>query len=131
MSILGNTESYKESLRDGVKDYTCHGECSNCGECCGDMLPLTRGDILTIKAYLSHHDVKEVKHVPPTINPVIDRTCPFRNDLERKCNIYPARPLVCRLFKCNKQASGELMDITKYKEEPHLISMRSFFFGHK
>ena len=32
-----------------ITDYTCNNKCSNCGNCCGDLLPLSHKDIKTIK----------------------------------------------------------------------------------
>lgn len=127
MSVYGSHSEYIKSMSKGVQDFTNNGECSCCGECCGNILPLTKDDIKAIKAYMSKHNVKENKHTPPTVAPVIDNTCPFRNDLEKKCDIYPARPTICRLFKCDK---GEMCDITKFKGEVNAYSMRSLFFNH-
>ena len=31
----------------------------------------------------------------------IDMRCPFRDEQNQKCVIYPVRPSICRSFQCN------------------------------
>lgn len=66
-----------------------HKNCANCGECCG-LIPATSEEIVAIRKYLDKHS---------DINPRkggID--CPFRNNEAKRCDIYPVRPVVCRLM---------------------------------
>ena len=35
-----------------VTDHTCNGKCSNCGQCCSDLLPLSEREVRDIKAYM-------------------------------------------------------------------------------
>jgi len=63
MSHYGN---YAELLKDGDK-YGCNcidGQCSNCGECCTETLPLTRGELLRLKQYAAKHKLKEHRQAP-------------------------------------------------------------------
>jgi hypothetical protein len=71
-----------------------HTRCVNCGECCGVFL-LCESDIRKIVSYLKEHmevlDIAETKKHKRL-------TCPFRDEKNKRCSIYPVRPVVCRLF---------------------------------
>lgn len=59
----------------------------------------------------------------------IDMTCPFRDDANKICTIYPVRPDICRDFVCNHT----IEDLQKSKDEHHRTKqptfMRNVFFG--
>ena len=111
-----------------VKDYTCNGKCSNCGECCSNLLPLSRKEVKRIKAYIKKHHIKEQRHNGMV---GVDMTCPFRDTANKKCLIYEIRPDICRAFMCNHAHE----DIMKAKINLHTIKqpvfMRHEFFGSK
>lgn len=102
------------------------GNCSNCGECCVDILPLNAQEINRIREYVRKHKIKEQRHLTEKT----DLTCPFRSESECKCLIYPARPLICRTFKCNKS----LDDITQERNQISVMrkpySLRYTFFNN-
>lgn len=109
-----------------IKNYTCNGECSGCGQCCGDILNLSKEEILRIDRYLKRHKVDPT----PMIKLVsYDNTCPFRDNKNKKCKIYEARPEICRVFKCDKTpeevAKNKEMNV-KFKP---VRSMRYIFFN--
>lgn len=115
---------------DGMEivDFTIDGKCSCCGKCCSDLLPLSDAEIVRIKAYIRKHGIKEQRH-----NFVVgyDLTCPFRDDVNKKCLIYNVRPAICREFMCNHSHE----DIMKAKLDFHKINrvvfMRKEFYGSK
>lgn len=80
-----------------VKNNTCNGQCSRCGECCMPVLPLTIDEINTIKDYIKKNNIKMNN---PIRKDGIHFTCPFYNFDEHKCDIYEVRPEVCREFLC-------------------------------
>ena len=94
-----------EDIPSAPVRYQCHcenGECSNCGECCTDMLPMTDAELREIKRYAQAHHLKE-NHRRLFLDPnATDFTCPFRNNEKRICEIYPVRPEICRSFICSK-----------------------------
>ena len=45
-----------------VSDKTQDGKCSNCGQCCSDLLPLSEKEVRAIKKYISEHHIKEQRH---------------------------------------------------------------------
>ena len=111
-----------------VTDFTVDGKCSNCGQCCSNLLPMSEDEITRIKKYIRKHNIKERRH-----NAMVgyDMTCPFRDDANKKCTIYHIRPAICRNFKCNNTRE----DILNYKIDFHkrnrVVLMRNEFFGSK
>lgn len=89
-----------------VKDlYTPKGNCKGCGECCARFLPMSEFDLQRLSDYVCKHHIKPHK---PTIE-ALDLTCPYLTDT-KECAVYPARPEVCRAYRCDKQVRGELLD---------------------
>ena len=68
-----------------------NGECSKCGRCCSDILPLTSAEIRYMK--------KKAKNIKPTFR---EMTCPFLS-LDNSCLIYNNRPYICRTYRCDKK----------------------------
>lgn len=85
--------------KNSVKDFTVNGKCSGCGECCTAFLSLSSIEIQRIKAYIVEHDIKQIRHI---LNGNQHVTCPFRDNENRKCNVYPVRPMICQKFLCNQ-----------------------------
>ncbi len=126
--MIGTLQDYLKDMEKGVFDYTDNGKCSNCGGCCADLLPVSDKEIKHIKLYLKSHDVKEQKHVLPTMERVIDMTCPFRDERNRKCLIYCVRPAICRDFKCDMPKKKIELNKALYHGKYQAISMRETFF---
>lgn len=83
------------------------GKCSNCGECCTEMLPLTLSEVRLIKAYVKEKNIKPYSDIFFLYENKLscNMMCPFRDFTEKKCRIYEVRPKICRLFKCNQDAN--------------------------
>ena len=108
-----------------VTDFTIDGECSNCGECCSNILPLTEEEIETIKKYIKEHNVKEAVNGIP-LDAQVNMLCPFMDSAkEHKCKIYHIRPKICRYFYCNKTPT---MEEAKEMLSMDLVNMRKTFF---
>lgn len=109
----------------GIKlhDFTCKGKCSCCGQCCSDLLSLSKEEINRIDDYLLSH---KVEAIPKRGD--IDLICPFRNDTLKVCMIYEARPDICRVFKCDRSPKDALAirEFTNFNKKT--ISMRDIFF---
>lgn len=113
-----------------IVDCTINGQCSNCGGCCANLLPMTPREIDAIRKYVKSHGIKPKKHFIPSRNPVYDMVCPFRDNTNRCCTIYDVRPHVCRVWNCGAALRGEQFDMTLFTEngvEP--IYVRETFFG--
>lgn len=111
-----------------ITDFTEDGRCSNCGQCCGNILPLTADEVRTIHRYIRKHQIREEKIFLPTALPTVNMICPFRNEREKKCNIYAVRPLICKAYQCDKAAVDEKMDPALLKQERRTVWMREEFF---
>ena len=98
-------------------NYCINGSCSNCGNCCTELIPLTINEVKLIKAYVKEKQIKPYSdiffkyHDKESTNLM----CPFRDFEERKCRIYEVRPKICRVFKCNQ----DLRTIDTHKEGAH------------
>lgn len=94
-----------------IKNNSCNGECSKCGECCTHFLPVCQEEIDKIQEYVILNNIK------PQIQMMIMQntlTCPYYNG--NKCLIYEVRPLICREFYCYKPASIEMAQKFKGKD---------------
>ena len=116
-------------MESGIWDFTEEGKCSSCGQCCSDLLPVSEKELKRIRAYIKKRGVKERKHLVPLAAPVVDMTCPFRNNVERRCEIYDVRPAICRDFQCDKPRKGVWAKREFYEKKLSIISMRRYFFG--
>ena len=115
-----------------ITDYTRCGICSQCGERCSSLLPITNNEILEIRKYIKKNKIQEMKCNFPFHGEVTDMTCPFKNNTTKKCNIYEVRPKICRIFMCNKPVNHKLLanntqDLRRYK----VFDMREFFKEEK
>lgn len=123
------TNNLNEAIKKQITNFTCNRECSNCGQCCSDLLPLNNMEIKRIKEYIREHNIKECKHLSILVKNPLDLTCPFRDNVNNKCMIYEVRPEICRRFIC----SNTMEDIEKTKKliskTRKDISMRNVFFN--
>lgn len=118
-----------QDLSNGVVDFTVDGECSNCGNCCVNVLPVSEAELNAIRSYVRKHNVKEEKIWMPTALPIINTLCPFRNEKERKCNIYPVRPEICRKFRCDASKGQPGQSLVSGGKR--VVFMREEFYGQR
>lgn len=85
-----------------VTDFTVCGKCSRCGSCCGVGLPFTKKEGHVIRRFLETHDVKPSNLSWQTGDTLVC-ICPFLDMETHRCQIYEARPFVCRNFLCCKK----------------------------
>ena len=104
-------------------------KCKKCGECCGNLLPLSKREIEEIKLYIKEHNIQEQKTSFPMTNTAYELTCPFLDITKAtdKCKIYEVRPQICRSFRCNEPASI-INDKKLGMEKRKIINMRETFF---
>lgn len=57
----------------------------------------------------------------------VDLTCPFLDEL-RNCKVYPARPEICRVYRCDKHARGVMMDPFAFKGMK-IVDLRNVFWS--
>ena len=126
--MLGTIQEMLSRMKSGVYNYTKEGACSNCGQCCSNFLPISQKEADAIARYMKKNGIKEHINRPPTAHPTMDWTCPFRNETEKRCDIYPVRPAICRDFKCDKPAKGIMADRDMYEGKYGIADMRGTFF---
>ena len=107
----------KNEVKPGtINDMTCNGECSKCGSCCGLFIPFTDEELQLIKDYVKVNKIKPTNRIING-NQLIAQCC-FYDRENKKCNIYPVRPYVCKDFMCNHKDWKERRDMyekrTKY-----------------
>lgn len=110
-----------------VTDFTKGGKCSNCGQCCSDILPISKQEIARIKKYIKENNIKEQRH---NFTSGVDMTCPFRDEVNKKCLIYPIRPQICRSFVCNHKIEDIEREKAKFHSRYNVCFMRNEFFGN-
>lgn len=85
-------------------NFCKNGECSRCGGCCTPFLPMTKSEVKTVKEYLKKNpQIKEKALNQPFFkgNDIYVRCC-FYDANKKECMIYPVRPLICQMYKCNQ-----------------------------
>lgn len=85
-----------------ITNYCKNGQCSRCGACCTPFIPVSNREIKRIRAYLIKHlDIaREASQSSEDENGNYYVSCCFFKD--NKCLIYPVRPLICQMFKCDQ-----------------------------
>ena len=121
-------------MKDIITDYTIKGKCSNCGACCGDLVMISKKEIEIIKKYIEKNQIEEQPY--RFYNGKIILTCPFRDEENKKCTIYPVRPSICKEFKCDK--GSEYLGKNKLKHYyrkdynssyDNMLSLHEVFYG--
>jgi len=126
--MIGTIDQVIADMQNGVFDFTKDGECSQCGSCCSNMLPMSVKEAVRIQNYIERHHIKECLHRPPTVNPVQDWTCPFRDNDKKICTIYEVRPAICRDFRCDKPRNRIEADKRMYHGKYGILDVRGTFF---
>lgn len=111
-----------------ITNFTVDGKCANCGACCSNCLPLSEKEIMRIHSYIKKHNIKEQRH---NFMNGIDMTCPFRDNINRKCLIYEIRPAICREFMCNHTREDIMQSKLNIHLQNRVVFMRTEFFGNR
>ncbi len=85
-----------------ITDNSVCGNCSCCGECCTNFLPVTEKEIDEIQRYVIENNIRPQKQMLIMQNRL---SCPYYNG--KKCLVYEARPLICKKFYCYKKVDME------------------------
>jgi uncharacterized protein len=87
-----------------IDQSPCNG-CDHCGTRCTAGIQVLRSEYEAVRAELARLPAKEVERVlrqekrqpiPGTAETYV--ACEFRDVVRGRCLIYPARPMICRLF---------------------------------
>ena len=74
-----------------------HERCTNCGQCCGPI-PISEQEYGEILRYLAKHP--EAYEVVNGKHEMLE--CVFRDNANKRCVIYPVRPVVCSIYGVSK-----------------------------
>ena len=98
------TEIIRDIVEGNVKitDNSICGNCSKCGECCTNFLPVTQKEINEIQKYVIENKIRPQTQILVMQNRL---SCPYYNG--KKCLIYEVRPLICREFYCYSKVNTE------------------------
>jgi Fe-S-cluster containining protein len=126
-------DEYMIQQSQEVIDFTVNGECSGCGGCCSNRIPLSDDELRSLRRLVKKKKLKPISHVKRNIfdkGPIIDMMCPFLDENFR-CTIYEFRPKMCEVFKCNKTTSqllGEFLQNSKLdvKYKPRMLREELF-----
>lgn len=120
----------RKCQQSGITDFTRNGECTNCGACCSNNLPMTEEEVKDIRRYVRRNHIQEQRHLPVVLaGPVLDLTCPFRDNQSQTCVIYTVRPAICRDFRCNKPPLEMNAAVASYRNALRDVNVRQTFFG--
>ena len=103
-------------------DRSFYAECSNCGECCSAILPITLDEIKAINDYIEKHpNVRDVaiKNSRPYKDSsgatTINTLCPFRDQEKKCCTVYDVRPSICKTFCCWNKPNDIIHNRTEHE----------------
>lgn len=96
-----------------ITDNSWCGQCSKCGECCTNFLPITQKEVEAIQEYVIENKIRPQKQILVMQNRL---TCPYYNG--KKCLIYEVRPLICKEFYCYKKPTAEFEE--KFMKEEYI-----------
>ena len=91
---FGEMGGNHKTLRGRLGPIPEHIGCLNCGECCG-AVAATSEELLEIHRFLAMHPEARQLAIGQSGNFLF---CPFRDRRNKRCSIYKARPLLCRLM---------------------------------
>ena len=97
-----------------IIDNSICGQCSKCGECCTNLLPVSQEEVDIIQKYVIENKIRPQKQMLVMQNRL---TCPYYNG--KKCLIYEVRPLICKEFYCYKKPTAEIAK--KYSAREYII----------
>lgn len=98
------TEIIRNIVEGNVKitDNSICGNCSCCGECCTNFLPVTQKEVEILQDYVIKHNIRPQKQMLIMKNIL---SCPYHDG--KKCLVYEVRPLICKEFYCYKKVNIE------------------------
>jgi len=97
-----------------IIDFTNNGECSCCGGCCTNYLPINEKELKTLRTWVKKHKFVPVNRVEGQESLVFDATCPFMTK-DSKCACYKVRPAVCKAFNCREAIAGKIEFSVKHR----------------
>lgn len=124
--MISNAKTFLKKYQEPtLTNYTIMGNCSRCGECCSEFLPLDSKEIEEIEKYIRTHKVKIHNKEKNNFR------CPFRNDEKKICEIYKVRPQICKVFKCDTKPEEAFKRRDELSLNKKSRSMSEVFYNDK
>ena len=102
---------------DNILDNTCNGKCSQCGECCGAFLPLTKKEVKIIRDTIKKYNL-QWNPADNIIGNDFHMLCPMLDLKTRKCKLHSIdpklKPAVCRRFICSNSKENLIKNAKFY-----------------
>lgn len=125
MEVLSLIDAVRRDMEDNIFNFTVDGKCCGCGNCCSNMLPMSQKEIDAIHKYIKKYSIKACKHLILAARQPYDMVCPFRDNDNKVCTIYPVRPEICKQFVCdnerrvkhNRKLLGQTRTVVLVREE--------------
>lgn len=76
MEVLSFLDAVQRDMADNIYNFCKDGKCSQCGNCCSNLLPMSQKEIDVIRRYIRKKHIKECRHIAPA-TVAYDMTCPF------------------------------------------------------
>ena len=97
-----------------IKNNTCNGKCSQCAECCGFALPLTKKEVKRIRQAIKDNNITfDFKDF--IVDDMVHMQCPLLDMKTHKCKLHminPAlKPEVCKRFICSNTEENLIKNI--------------------
>lgn len=105
MLVKTNVIEILKNIAEGnieITDNSICGNCSKCGECCTNFLPVSQKEVEKIQKYVIEYKIRPQKQMLVMQNRL---SCPYYDG--KKCLVYEVRPLICKEFYCYKKPSIE------------------------
>ena len=105
MLVKTNVIEILKNIAEGnieITDNSICGNCSKCGECCTNFLPVSQKEVEKIQKYVIENKIRPQKQMLVMQNRL---SCPYYDG--KKCLVYEVRPLICKEFYCYKKPSIE------------------------
>lgn len=109
-----------------VTDNTCNHQCSRCGECCSLFIPFTDKELATLKEYVKKHNIQPEDRI---VGNDFYASCCFFDRKNHVCNVYEARPYVCRAFKCDHKDWLKRRDEYELRAKYNSTLSKKFIIG--
>lgn len=61
MEVSSYLEFVQKGMEDNIYNFCKDGKCSQCGNCCSNLLPMSRKEVDAIHRYIRKNHIKECK----------------------------------------------------------------------
>ena len=126
-----------ESIRDMIDVNTIVGEAITTADGC-TIIPISRvsfGFVAGGSEYTPQPnrrgDFTPSEKNYPFAGIILNCSCPFRSDSDKKCPIYEVRPNICQSFLCSKSPDKIRSEKMLFYKKYPLVDMRQEFFRTK